>query len=99
MTTNIITAVITAYCSCRICCGSNATGLAANGHKPIAGITVAASRSIPFGSTVIILDHSYLVQDRLAKKYDSRFDIYFKQHQAAKNFGIKTQQVTIITVK
>lgn len=101
MLTNIITATITAYCSCKLCCGSNAKNLTANGHKPIQGITIAASRQIPLGTKVYIVSnelHTYIVQDRLAPRYDNRFDIYFSSHKAARQFGIKTnQQVMIIT--
>lgn len=96
MTTNILTAVVTAYCACRTCCGPNATGLTANGHKPTQGITVAASRSIPFGTKAIIGGVEYTVQDRLARRYDKRFDVYFAEHKDAKAFGIKTQQVTLV---
>jgi 3D (Asp-Asp-Asp) domain-containing protein len=50
------------------------------------------------GSTVHVNGKTYTVQDRLAKRYDSRFDIYFESHEKAKQFGIKTNQtVTIIT--
>lgn len=97
MTTNVLTAVITAYCSCKLCCGPNAKGITANGQKAKAEVTIAASRSIPFNSTVIVGNKSYIVQDRLARRYDSRFDIYMSSHQSALNFGIRTQQVTIIT--
>jgi 3D (Asp-Asp-Asp) domain-containing protein len=39
----------------------------------------------------------YVVEDRLAKKYDARFDIYFASHEAARRYGIQTNLVTIIT--
>ena len=96
--TNLLTMVITAYCSCSLCCGKNAKhGLTASGAKPKQGITIAAPRAIPIGSKVIIQGHTYTVQDRLAKKYDSRIDIYFSFHEEAKKFGIRTNQVRIIT--
>lgn len=69
----------------------------ASGSFPTAGRTVAASRSIPFGSTIIIDGHKYLVEDRLAKKYDSRIDIFMASHREAQQFGRKRKQVTIIT--
>lgn len=98
MTTNILTAVITAYCSCKVCCGPNAKGITANGNRPIQGVTIAASRSLPFGTKVVTSYGVYEVQDRLAKRYDSRFDIYFDSHEKAKQFGIKrNQQVKVIT--
>ena len=96
MTTNILTAVITAYCCCAKC--TKGTGKTANGKIPTQGITIAASRSLPFGTKVVTSYGVYEVQDRLAKRYDSRFDIYFDSHEKAKQFGIKrNQQVKVIT--
>lgn len=98
MITNILIATITAYCACKTCCGPNAKGITASGKTPTINHTVAARRSIPFGSQVIIGQQRYVVEDRLAKRYDSRFDIYFSKHSDAKKFGIKTNQtVTVIT--
>ena len=100
MITNIITATITAYCSCKLCCGPNAKGICANNKPPTPNLTIAASRNIKFGSQVVINGSVYTVQDRLARKYDDRFDIYFAKHSDAKKFGIKTNQtIKIITTK
>ncbi len=100
MITNIFTTIITGFCACRICCGPNAKGITANGSKPTQGITVAASRTIPFGSTVLIPSinptNRWKVQDRLAKRYDQRVDIYFQRHIDAKRFGIRTNKVIVI---
>ena len=96
---NIYYKDITAYCSCRVCCGKwSAFKKTANGKTPRAKHTVAASRSIPFGSLVVIegLKGTYVVEDRLATKYDHRIDVYFESHQAALEFGIrKKHRVTI----
>jgi 3D (Asp-Asp-Asp) domain-containing protein len=86
---------VTAYCLCFKCCPKSSKGITASGQKPIEGVTVAASRSIPLGTRIAIDGRTYIVQDRLAKKYDSRVDIYFNKHQDAKNFGKQTKQVTI----
>jgi 3D (Asp-Asp-Asp) domain-containing protein len=90
--TNVI---ITAYCACTICCGPSASGLTASGKRPVEGVTIAASRSIPFGSRITIDGHTYTVQDRLAKRYDSRIDVYFREHKAAKKFGKKTRNIKV----
>lgn len=95
--TNIISATITAYCACKLCCGPNAKGINANNTKPIPGYSIAASRKIRLGTKVIIAGHTYTVDDRLAKKYDSRFDIFFATHREALQFGIRKETVTIIT--
>ena len=88
--------IITAYCACTICCGPNASGLAANGKKPIEGITCAAPRSIKLGTKIYIEGIGYrIVTDRLSKKYDSRIDIFFNDHNKAKQFGITKRKVKI----
>lgn len=94
MITNL---VVTAYCVCKICCGSHASGLTASGDLPREGITIAASRSIPFGTHVHItgFTNDFIVQDRLAKRYDSRVDIYMASHRDALRFGKRTLQVTV----
>ena len=97
MMTNVIVAVVTAFCSCKICCGPNAKGICANGKAPVPQTTIAASRTIPLGSKVLLNGHEYRVDDRLARRYDNRFDIYFASHKDAKQFGIRTNKVTVIT--
>ena len=100
MTTNIITAVITAYCSCKLCCGPNAKGITADGHKALQNYTIAIPRKYRLTTTSVQIGQTlYRGQDRTALRYDGRFDIYMSSHQAARQFGIKTQQVTIITPK
>ena len=59
--------------------------------------TVAAPRNVLLGSTVIIGGHRYTAQDRTAIRYDGRFDIYFRTHKEAREFGIRKLTVTIIT--
>ena len=95
--TNIITATVTAYCSCKLCCGPNAKGITANGQKPSPTHTIAASRTIPFNSLAIIRGKQYVVEDRLAKRFDDRIDIFFASHKEALQFGKQTLKVTIIT--
>lgn len=90
-------AVTTAYCSCTICCGPNAKGITANGKPPTPNHTIAASRIYPFGTKVRIEGKEYVVEDRLALRFDKRFDVYMSSHKKALQYGIKTQQVTIVT--
>jgi len=93
MITNLLT---TAYCACTICCGPKADGITASGAKPVQGVTVAASRSIPFGTRIHIEGVGWrTVQDRLAKKYDSRVDLFMADHKSARKFGIKRLKVTM----
>jgi 3D (Asp-Asp-Asp) domain-containing protein len=58
---------------------------------------VACPRSIPLGTWVIIDDTYYQCLDRLAIKYDNRFDISFdKDIQGAKEFGKQIKEVIIL---
>ena len=58
---------------------------------------VACPRSIPLGTWVIIDDNYYQCLDRLAVKYDDRFDISFdKDIQSAKEFGKQIKEVIIL---
>jgi len=91
-----ITATVTAYCACQKCCPQWAGGLTASGKLPREGITVAAPRSLKFGTKVQIKGvGERVVQDRLARRYDNRFDVYFDDHQAALRFGKRRLIVTI----
>jgi 3D (Asp-Asp-Asp) domain-containing protein len=90
------TATVTAYCACQKCCGPNASGLAANGKPPIEGVTVAGPRRFKLGTKVTIATvGARVINDRLARKYDDRFDVYFTDHQAARRFGIRRLTVTV----
>lgn len=58
---------------------------------------VACPRSIPLGTWVIIDNEYYQCLDRLALKYDDRFDISFdKDIEGAKEFGKQEKEVLII---
>ena len=87
--------IITAYCACCLCCGPRAAGLTASGVRPVEGITVAASRSIPLGTRIRLTvpglwkARAFVVQDRLSRRYDNRLDIYFSRHSDAVKFGVK----------
>jgi 3D (Asp-Asp-Asp) domain-containing protein len=90
---------ITAYCSCKKCCGKwadnrpNGIVYGASGAELVAGVSVASP--LPFG-TEIYIDGlgDYVVQDRLAKwvveKYgENLIDVYFDNHEEACQFGLK----------
>lgn len=81
---------VTGYCDCPICCGKW------SGTKKMKVGQIAASRSIPFGTRIRINGKVYVVNDRLAKKYDKRMDVYFRSHAEAKKFGKKRLKVEIL---
>jgi 3D (Asp-Asp-Asp) domain-containing protein len=56
---------------------------------------IAAPRSIPFGTKVVIEGRQYTVEDRTAKKYNGRWDIYTSSHKQALKNGIKHTNVII----
>ena len=94
--TNSIIAVVTAYCACTKCCGPKASGITAAGTKPVAGRTVAGPRNYPLSSIARIGGKAYTIEDRTAKRFDGRFDIFFRTHREALEFGIQTQRVQVI---
>lgn len=96
MRTNLLIAAITAYCHCAKCCGDEGNPTA-SGVMPEAGVTIAAPRWVPFGSLVHIEGIGWRrVQDRLARRYDNRWDVFMKSHGQARRFGIRSATVTVI---
>lgn len=88
---------VTAYCSCHRCCGWWGGSKTASGNKPQQGVTIAGPRSLPLGTRVFIEGiGERVVQDRLSKKYDSRFDLFFASHSEAAKFGKKELKVRVI---
>lgn len=99
LVTNILVLSITAYCHCKTCCGPSASGIAANGKPVTPEVTVAGPRRYKLGSSVTIsgLTNKFVLNDRLAKRYDNRIDIYMSSHAAARSWGIQKRQVTIVS--
>jgi 3D (Asp-Asp-Asp) domain-containing protein len=93
MTTNILTAIVTAY----VATGQPVAWNHPHAHLPTANHTIAIPRRFPLGSVVQIDGCLYLGEDRTAKKFDGRFDIFMSSEHAARNFGKQTKIVTIIT--
>jgi len=89
-------ATVVAYCACVTCCGAHADGITASGVRPVQGITVAGPRSVPFGTRVFITGLGWrTVQDRTSRRYDGRWDVYFRSHRDAKQFGISRRTIQI----
>lgn len=86
---------VTAYCHCARCCG-RAAQPTASGKMPRAGVTVAGPRRIPLGTRVRIEGvGERVVQDRLARRYDNRFDVFFASHDEARRFGKRRLRILI----
>lgn len=92
-----MTAIVTAYCACQLCCGHYAGSPTASGAMPKQGVTIAAPRHIPFGTKVNVSGlGTFTVQDRTAVRFDGRFDVFMTNHQAAIKFGKQRRQIQII---
>ena len=88
------------YCKCSRCCGEWAQwGLTASGTRPREGVTIAASRKIPFGAQLYIQGIGWRrVEDRLSEEYDGRVDVYiggYGAHRKALELGLKDAWVWI----
>jgi hypothetical protein len=72
----------------------------ASGHRPIGANTLACPRKYGLGTRFSIGKDIYNCTDRTAKwiedKYGPTFDIFTESYQAAKAFGRKRMQVTIL---
>ena len=89
MTTNILIAVVTAYVATGNPC--------ANGKMPVAGVTVALPRAYPLGSRVEIDGHWYSGEDRTAKRFDGRFDVFMESRAEAVKWGKKKMRVVVVS--
>jgi 3D (Asp-Asp-Asp) domain-containing protein len=91
MTTNLVLhAIVTCYLATDNPC--------ANGNIPRPHYTVAAPRSIPLGTKVIINNHPYVVEDRLNKRFTNRWDIFVDcSRKEALKIGKQTNNITVIT--
>ena len=80
---------VSAYCHCKVCT-KRGDGITASGARVRQGTTIAAPRSIPFGTRIHIPGVGWrTVQDRLSRRYDHRLDVYFASHRSAARWGIK----------
>jgi 3D (Asp-Asp-Asp) domain-containing protein len=87
---------VTAYCHCRKC--TPGCKITANGMHPVEGVTIAGPRWVPLGTRVKVSGlGSFVVQDRLARSQEGRWDIYMASHQRAKGFGKKELRVTLLS--
>ena len=98
MLITITNAILTAYCAGK-CCTMGLKMTAAQ-TRPVQGITIAAPVKIPFFSKVRWQGQIFTVQDRKARRYRGRhwYDIYFRSHKDAKEFGIRRNQTLQIWI-
>lgn len=87
--------VITAYCTCRICCGVySGKNRTASGTVPTSNRTIAVDTSvIPFGTKVVINGQVYVAEDRGGAIKGNRIDMFFMTHKEALRWGRRTMDV------
>ena len=93
-------AIATAYCACAVCCGQDASETA-SGRPPRVGVTIAAPRSVPFGTWVELRIPGVgtlrrRVDDRTHRRFDGRWDVFVADHRQAQLFGRKRATVRVI---
>lgn len=90
---------LTAYCPCMKCCGKWANGITATGTTATEGRTIAVDPAlIPYGATVTVYfadgtSHTYTAEDCGGAIKENRIDVFFDDHQAAREFGVQTAYV------
>lgn len=87
--------VITAYCTCKICCGVYSGGnRTASGTVPTTNRTLAVDTSvIPFGTRLVINGQVYVAEDRGGAIKGKRIDMFFYTHKEALKWGRRTVEV------
>ena len=87
--------VITAYCTCRVCCGVYSGGnRTASGTVPTSNRTIAVDTSvIPFGTKVVINGQVYVAEDRGGAIKGKRIDMFFMTHKEALRWGRRSMEV------
>lgn len=96
---------LTSYCACEKCCGYWATirpvdengepiVYTASGAVARQGVTVAADTDIlPYGTVLLIGGEEFIVQDCGGGVNGKHIDIYFEDHQAAIEFGVRHETI------
>lgn len=96
------TFTLTAYCTCKKCCGKNSpevTGKPSrtrSGTNPVQGRTVAVDKNvIPLGTHIFINGHEYVAEDTGSWVEGNDVDIFFNSHREALIFGVQKAEVFV----
>lgn len=102
------TFLVTAYCSCEICCDHYALNrpVDENGNEIVKGAAqqvltpeysiAVDTRVIPFGTKVYFDGKEHLAQDRGGSIKNKRIDLYFSDHQRALEWGKQYHEIFIL---
>ena len=87
--------VITAYCTCKICCGIySGHNRTSSGTVPTTNRTIAVDTDvIPFGTKVVFNGQVYVAEDRGGAIKGKRIDLFFYTHKEATRWGKRTMEV------
>ena len=96
--TSLGTYKITAYCACQKCCGKSPDdpryGITATGTRATQGRTIAADpKVLPYGTVVVINGHEYIVEDCGGAIKGNEIDLFFDDHQEAREWGTQYWEV------
>lgn len=84
---------LTAYCACSECCGKS-DGITATGTIAQEGVTIAVDPDvIPLGSWVEINGNMYHAEDIGGGVSGNHIDVFFSDHAAAEDFGVRGENV------
>lgn len=86
---------ITAYCTCRVCCGVySGRNRTASGTVPTSNRTVAVDTSvIPFGTRLVINGQVYVAEDVGGAIKGNHIDMFFYTHAEAVRWGRRSMEV------
>ncbi len=87
--------IVTAYCTCPICCGQWADGRTATGTWATEGRTIAADPLVfSMGTCVTVLGvGNRIVEDTGSAIKWRAIDVFMKSHEAARQFGVRFLKV------
>ena len=88
--------VVTGYCSCPLCCGSNANGVTASGTKAQLGTIAADPAIFPLGTQLNVPGYGDgVVEDTGARVKGYHIDVWFPTHAEAKAWGSREMYVAL----
>ena len=89
----IILCSVTAYTASYEECGKT-DGITSSGTKATEGRTVACD-FLKFGTQVVILGQTYVVEDRIGSGHRSKIDVYMENKEEALRFGRREIEVEV----
>jgi 3D (Asp-Asp-Asp) domain-containing protein len=92
------TYVITAYCTCRVCCGIySGMNRTSSGTVPTSNRTLAVDTNlIAFGTKLVINGQVYVAEDRGGAIKGKHIDMFFYTHKEACNWGKQYHEVFLL---